>query len=493
MKRRILLLLVALTPLFALQAQDGKPLGLKECVDIALQNNLRVRRSVYNVKSFDINLLQSKMNFLPSANLGGSFGLNYGRAINPVTNDYIDRNTNVLNTQLNGSWILFNGLRIQNTFRQNKKDYEASNQDLEKAKNDVIINVVTLYINVIFNKELLENAKFQLSSSQNQLDRITRQVSAGALPKANQLNQEALVATNEVNLINQENSLNLSILQLKQSMQLPSSTPLDVIVPELNPEDLVLEQNPDEIYQQALESMPEIRSTILKVQSAEYALKASKGNLYPRLTLNAGLASNYSSASDVDRGIEIDSTPGNETINVFTPYFMTAPPGIPGVPAGTMLPVMTKAPNYTRFSDGYGRADQLQDNLFKQVSLVLTVPIFNNWQAKSNVQRAAVNHEIARLNQIETENTLRQTIETAYNDALAASKTYGSSVKQVNAREEAARMNQQRFEMGAISFVENQISENDLFQSRSDLTRAKYNFIFKKKILDFYQGKKIEY
>ena len=100
---------------------------------------------------------------------------------------------------------------------------------------------------------------------------------------------------------------------------------------------------------------------------------------------------------------------------------------------------------------------------------------------------------MARLNQIEAENTLRQTIETAYNDALAASKTYTSSLKQVNAREEAARMNQQRFELGAINFVENQISENDLFRAKSDLLRAKYNFIFRKKILDFYQGKPIEY
>jgi outer membrane protein len=109
------------------------------------------------------------------------------------------------------------------------------------------------------------------------------------------------------------------------------------------------------------------------------------------------------------------------------------------------------------------------------------------------VQRAAINTEVARISEIETQNTLRQSIETAYNDALAASKTYNSSVKQVNAREEAYRMNQQRFELGAVNFVEYQISENDLFQSRSDLTRAKYNFIFRKKILDFYQGKPIDY
>jgi outer membrane protein len=467
---------------------NDRPLSLKECVDIALQNNLQVRRSIYSVQNSNINLWQSKAQFLPTLNAGTSYGWQWGRAINPVTNIYTNRNGNNLNGQLSTSWLLFNGLRVQNNYKMSLRDFDASNYDLQKTKNDVIINVVTLYINVIFNKELYENANFQLKSSQTQLERIVKQVEAGSLPKANQLNQEAQVATNEVNLINQENAVNLSLLQLKQALQLPSSTPLDVIVPELSTEDLILEQGPDEIFQTALETMPEIRSAMLRVESADFALKASKGNIYPRLSINGSLQSNYSSVSDEDRPIAIDQA---------VPTRPSASPtgvAIVAQPSGDLyFPVHALVPNVTEYSDGYGPRDQLKDNLFKTSTLTLTVPLFNGLQTRSAVQRAAVNTELARINQIEAENTLRQTIETSYNDAVAAAKTYTSSLKQVSAREEAARMNQQRFELGAISFVENQISENDLFQARSDLTRAKYNFIFRKKILDFYQGKPIEY
>lgn len=487
-KALLVLSLLIITTLIA-PAQNSQPLTLKEVVDIALQNNLMVRRSIYNVQGFNINLTQSKAAFLPTLNGGGAYGLNFGRALNPVTNTYVDRDSKTLNLQLSSNWLLFNGLRLQNNYRASIRDYNAANKDLEKAKNDVIINVVTLYINVIFNKELLENARFQLSSSQTLLERISKQVAAGSLPKADELNQEAQVATNEVNLVNQENAVNLSMLQLKQAMQIPSSTPLDVVVPDINPEDLILDQGPDEIYQTAVETMPEIRSAILKVESAEYALKASKGNLYPRLSLNASAQSNYSTVSDTRRfGLNPDGSTVAEPIGYFD-----IPAIPPTIPAPARVPVFRDVPSTVVVSENYGVKDQLSDNLFRTTSLSLQIPIFNGLQNRSAVQRAAVNAELARLNRIETENTLRQTIESAYNDAVAASKTYTSSLKQVNAREEAARMNVQRFELGAISFVEQQISENDLFQSRSDLTRAKYNFIFRKKILDFYQGKPIDY
>jgi len=485
MKRAILLIVVVLVVVsqgFAQeqQAPGVKPLTLPECVDIALKNNLNVRRGIYNLETSNVNLFQAKMNFLPSVNGGASYSLNYGRSLNPVTNSYIVRNGNAINGQLTGSWLLFNGFRITNSFRQSKKDLEASNEDLQKAKNDVIINVVTLYINVIFNKELLETNKFQLGSGQQQLERITKQVAAGALPKSNQLTQEAQVATFEVNLINQENALNLSLLQLKQAMQVPASEPMDVIVPELVLENLVLDASPDQIYAQSVKSMPEIRSALLKVESAQLALKAAKGSLYPRLSLNGSAFSNYSSFSRDRQGVPIgrqldSSNPVaavqymGQTADVFPYTTLYGPP------------------------EKYTEKEQLRDNLAKQISLQLQIPIFNNWSSRSNVQRAAIQNEVARLNEIQTQNTLRQTIESAYNDAYAASKTYAANLKQVSAREEAYRMVLQRFDIGAANFVEKQIAENDLFQSRSDLTRAKYNFIFRKKILDFYQGKQIEY
>ncbi len=477
--RKVLLLVVVVFCSLSLRAQEPKKWTLKECVDIALENNLNIRRSLYNVESFRANMMAAKGSFLPTLNAGGSYTKNYGRALNPVSNLFVNKNSDAINPSINGSWVLFNGLRIQNVYKQNQRDVLSANHDLQKAKNDVILNVVTLYTNVIFNQELFENAKYQLNSSQQTLERIKRQVAAGALSTSNQLNQEAQVATNELNSINQENVLLLSLLQLKQAMQVPASESLQIEIPDLQLEDLVLDQTAEGVYKIALEAMPEIRSAILKMESAELALKANRGSYLPRLSLNASAASNYSSISNTAR-YQADGT-----FSVGTN------------PIGVALPsnqnVYAYTPNLTQIAPEYGQADQLKDNIFKSISLQLTIPIINGLTTRANVQRAIINKEIADITITQTQNTLRQSIETAYNDASAASRSYTSSLKQVKAQEEAYRMNKQRFEVGALSIIEYQVSENDLFRAKSDLTRAKYNFIFKKKVLDFYQGKPIEY
>jgi outer membrane protein len=471
---RILLFLLLIT--FSAATGQTRVLSLQECIDIALENNLRVKRGYYGLRGSEIGLLQSKAALLPSFNLGSNAGKNYGRAINPVTNAFINRNSDVLNLQGSAFLTLFNGFRLTNTVKQNMRELEASDYELTKAKNDVILNVVSLYTTVIFNKELLANARFQLTSAMEQLDRIKKQVAAGQLPMANELNQEAQVATAEVNLINQENALNISLLQLKQAMQVQGSETLDVEVPSIDPEDLILDNSPEQIYQIASQTMPEIKAALLRVESSELALKSAKGSLYPRITLNAAAQSNYSSISNTQRtsidGIELSSTPF-------------------GVVSGTNAPVFAYQPVFKVIASEYNVQDQLSDNIFKTLNLQMNIPLFNGMQTRAGVQRAAISKEIAVVNQQETQNTLRQSIETAYNDALAASKTYTASLKQENARNEAYRMTKQRFEIGASNYVEFRIAETDLVQARSDLARAKFNFIFRKKLLDFYQGKPI--
>ena len=460
-------------------AQEAKKWTLKECVDIALENNLRIKRSRYTVESFQTNLLQSKAAFLPSVSASASFTNNYGRALNPVSNLFVDRNSTAISPSLNGSWTIFNGLRIQNNFKQSQRDLLASNHDLEKAKNDVILNVVTLYTSVIFNQELFENAKYQLNSSEQQVDRIRKQVEAGSLALSNQLTQEAQVATNELNAINQENVLNLSMLQLKQAMQVPASEVMVIEIPEMQLEDLVLEEDANGVYQIALSSMPEVKSALLKVESAELAIKASRGTYYPRISLNAGMSSNYSSLNNGPRF----ASDGTFRVGT-TPIGVAQPSGDD---------VFAYIPNTVQTAENWSEQQQLQDNVFKNLSLQLTIPVFNGLATRTNVQRSLINKEIADVTVKETQNLLRQSIETAYNDALAAARSYTASLKQVKAQEEAYRMNKQRFEVGSLSIIEYQVSENDLFRAKSDLTRAKYNFIFRKKVLDFYQGKSIEY
>lgn len=451
---------------------------LQQCVDYALANNLSVKQSTYTLETSSVDLRQAKLSRLPSINGSAAYGYSWGRGLDPVSNSFVSQEIKSSNLSANASLPIFNAFRLHNSVKQSQNNYAASEQDLAKAKNDLILNVANLFINVVFNKELVENAKFQLGSSQQQLDRTRKQVAAGALPKSEELNLDAQVAGNEVTLVQQENALALSILRLKQALQIPASQGLDVEVPQLDPEDLVVDQTRDEIFDIARQAMPEIKSSEYRIQSSHYAVKAARGNLYPRLSLNAGLNTNYSSAQEgefyPDGGFTFSNRPvGYLNQDISSPVYSVNPTG--------------------RMQNTYLFGDQIQDNIYRTLGLQLSIPIFNSFNARSSLQRSVIQNQQAKIDAQLVSQTLRQNVETAYNEALSASKTYNSSLRQVQAREEAFRMMDQRLAAGATNSFEYQISQNNLYQARTDLTRAKYDFIFKKKVLDFYQGKTLEY
>jgi len=444
----VMILVSASSMSFGQETGSKKNFTLKECIEIALQNNLTVKRSVLGLKGADITLDQSRYSMLPNVNLSSSGGSNWGRSIDPTTNQFIDQKIDNANINANANLLLFNAFRVINTIRQSVNDKAAAENDYIKAKNDVILTVISFYTSVIFNQELLQNAQFQLRTTQQQLERTKKLEQAGAVPFGNVLDLEAQDATNELTLIQRENAYNLSLLQLKQSLQLPASTQLDVEVPALGVEDLAIDQTTEQIYDLARQNMPEIKAAVFRTESANYGLKAARGSFYPRLSLNAGTFTNYSSAARTFQNGVFVEKPFN---------------------------------------------DQFSENVARSLSLGLTIPIFNSYNARANVLRSKVTKETANINLTDVENRLRQAIETAYNDATAAAKTFTSSAKAVKAREEAFRMTKQRYDAGASNYVDYQVSENNLFQSKSDQVRAKYDLIFKKKVLDFYQGKPIDY
>ncbi|MBX2969340.1 MAG: TolC family protein [Cyclobacteriaceae bacterium] len=475
--RGILLAVLVVSSLCSFGQQTKKVWTLRELVDYAVSSNLTVKRSNYSVRTGEINYLQSRMTMLPSLNANGNYGFNWGRNIDPTTNLFVEQRINSINANVSSSLLLWNGFRLFYAMKQSEVELEAVSQDLVKARNDVILNVITLYLTVVFNKELYANAEYQLGSTREQLERTKKLVEAGALPRADALNLEAQHATNELNLIQRENALNLSFLQLKQALQLPASTEMDVELLNVDLNDQGINKSADEIFEIAVLSMPEIQAARLRQKSSAFALRSTRGNYYPRITLNGSLSTLYSSARQeailegstlVPR--EIGYLQNNPAELVYTDVLV----------------------NQFSFQT-VGYQEQFKNNLGKGLGINLQIPIFNGLQTRSAVQRAAISRELANITVLENENILRQSVETAYNDALAASKTYQSAQKQVGARDEAFRMTKQRFELGAVNFVEYQVAENDLFQAQSDLLRAKYDFIFKKKILDFYQGLPLEF
>lgn len=478
MKKLVLFILTFSS--LTLSAQEAKKIWtLREVVDHAVSNNLTVRRSTYGVQTGEINSLQAKMAMAPTVNGSANYGYNWGRNIDITTNQFVVERINTINMSLNSSLLLWNGFRLFYTAKQSETELDALNEDMIKARNDVILNVITLYLSVVFNKELLSNAQFQLNSTNEQLTRTKKLAEAGSVPRSNVLLLEAQAANNELNLIQRENALNLSLLQLKQSLQLPAATQMDVEIPQVNIGDqLVMNKTSEEIYEIATMSMPEIKAAKLRQRTSAYALKSARGNYYPRLSLNGSVSSLYSSARK-----ELNVT---ETMNLENPIGY-----LQGSPSSVVVENVVIPTKYTVSTVGYN--EQFKNNMGKSLGFSLTVPIFNGLQTRSAVQRAAINRNLADITLLENENRLRQSVETAYNDAVAASRTYVASQKQVNANDEAFRVNKQRFESGAVNFVDYQTSENDLFRAQSDLLRAKYDFIFKKKVLDFYQGLPLEF
>ncbi len=469
------------------QDNSAKKWTLKECVEYALDNNLTVQRSLLNVQSNDVNYDQSKMALLPNLNAGGSYGYNWGRSIDPTSNQFITARIQSTNANANAQVTLFNGFLLRNSITQNKLAFEASQNDLEKSKNDITQNVILFYMNVIFNQELLNNSRLQLASSDEQLNTAKIQEEQGAIAMSSLYNVMAQRATNDVNVINQENQFNLSVLQLKQLLQIPASESFDVVLPQIDLEDGIVTEpaSVEEIYSISVQSMPEIRSTDLGVQSADYSLKASKGNYYPTITASAGLSTNYSDARDGRRFV----SDGGD------PILLETNPEI-GFVSGTNASVFSNNPSFApsgEFADSYGLNDQFGDNLSKFLSFGLSIPIFNRYQAKAGVQRALIQKKQAEISAKETRNTLRQAIETSHNDALAAARTYNASLTQVKATEEAYRIAQKRRNQRAISDVDFLLAENNFFQANSDLLRAKYDYIFKLKIIDFYQGNTLDF
>ena len=463
---------------FAAFGQSDSLWTVQRCINYALEHNLSVQNQELLLENNRVNLGQSKLERLPTLNASANYGYNWGRSINPETNLVtLDQQANGFGS-LNASWLIFNGGNVLNTIRQNKALLSSGENDLEKAKNDVILNIITFYTNVIFNKELLANAQLQYKSTKSQLERTEKQVEAGALPKSSALDLQAQLASNELNVINADNTLQVSLLQLKQAMLLPGTSTLDVIIPEIELDSSMLADiNAEIIYETAESTMPEIKSADGQVEAADIAIAVAKSNYYPSLRLNAGISTNYSSLI-ADKGrLGIDSN---------TPTIIEQI----GVVQTTNDPVIASVPNYIR--SPYSTTDQLTDNFGQSVSLSLSIPIFNNYRANAAVQRAKITRDRATVQAQQQRQILRQTIETASNDALSSAKAYVSSYKRVEAQEESFRATKQRYENGAANYTEYQVAENNLFQAKSDLLRAKYNFIFKLKILDFYQGKPIE-
>ena len=479
MKKVLLSSIIVLVAVLSVQSQDGRIWTLQECIDYAFKNNIQVRQTELAVFRDEINLKQSKYDRLPNlnANTGGSNSV--GRSVNPFTNIIVDQDVTSQNLGLNSSVNLFNGFSQTNVINQNKANLARSEYDLEDIKNNTALNIVNFYLNILLAAEQYKSALLALESSEFQLDRTQKQFNAGGVAQQNLLQVKQQLANEELNLIRAENSLELARLSLKQALQLPAGTFMELEIPEITaPQETWLSINLEDIFNSAL-SLPNVRSAEAQRESAEYGVSIAKAGRYPSLTLSGGLGSAYSSAA-----------PSQFPRAGSPSEIITIPIGAVNVD-GQTYPVFSQQSIPTEFTQNT-YLNQLDFNRRRFVSLNLNIPIFNRFQTNSNIHLASINLDNAGLQSSLVKNQLRQNIEQAYYDARAAAKTYFATEKQVEALEESFRNVEQRFNIGATDPIEYNQIKNDYNRALNDLIRAKFDYVFKLKVLDFYQGKPLE-
>jgi outer membrane protein len=446
-------------------------LSLKEAVDIAIKNNLTVKQSELRTETADINRKQSKAYLLPNLNGSFNYGWNNGRNIDPFTNTYVNQQLAGSNIGLNGQWNIFNGFQVQNSIKQSKLAYEASKNELQQAKETLTLNVILNYLQVLNNEDLLVNTSNQATVSHQQVDRLEILVKEGAVGLYLLADLKGQLANDQVSIVNAQNSLDLSRLTLSQLLNIPYNKSLqlerdDTMIPAE-----MYQGNPDEIYAIAQKNLAIMKATELRVKSAEKAVKVEQSQFFPQVALYGNLFSNYSSAAVINN-------PAGVTDVTTSNYVLVN---------NIKNPVISPQTNYTTEEIKY--FTQMGNNVGSSFGVSAAIPLFNNLRTKYRIDQARVNVKTAETDKQVIELQLKQNIEQAHANMIASFNRYKAYQEQYDSYQESFRANEIRFNTGAINSVEYLTAKNNFDRATINLGQVRYEYLFRTKILDYYQGR----
>lgn len=418
--------------------------SLQKCIDYALENNIQIKQQQLNSQFYENQVSQAKSNRLPNFNAQIGNDNSFGRSLTYL-NTYKNVNSSSVSGGASTNLTIFNGFQLNNTIDKQELDLQATLKDLQKAKDDMMLNIAGLYLQILFAEELVLVDEAQMEVTKQQLSRTQQLVEAGSLAKGAQLEIEAQLAREELQLVNDKNNMQLSYLSLYQLLELPIAESFKIEKPAL-PEikASISMANSIDVFNNALNVRPEIQAAQLRVKSAEKDLEIAKGNYYPSLTFNANYYNLYNNKYTDINGEDI------------------------------------------------AFADQLKNNGRSSLGLSLGIPIFNRFQVKNGVSNAELQVQDFQYRLQTSSNTLRKEIEQAYTNALAALNRYMSTEKAVESMQEAFRYVEEKFNVGMVNSVDYNLQKNQLTAAQSQLLQAKYEYIFRTKILDFYNGIPIE-
>jgi len=455
--------------------------NLLRCVDYALKNNISVKQTDLQSQYSALSLKQSKASQLPSFNFSASAGNSFGLSENPTTG--ILENASFFNSgaQLQAQVTLFNWFAKRNTNEANRLTFEADQQQTQKIKNDIALNVAVAYLQILLAREQINLSSILVQQTKAQLENTQKQVDAGKLPELNSAQLEAQLATDSSSLITAEASAQQFVLQLKALLNLDAGVPFDVETPPVDkiPVESLGDLQPESVYNSALLNLPQQKVNELRIKSAIKSMDAAKAAMYPSVSAFGGLDTRYA---------HFQKTPVYN--QVVTGYTIT--PFRANAGAGTYYnieqPVFqngTTVVNYIK-SDPLGK--QFRENFGQNIGVGLSIPIFNGRSARTGWERSKLDVRSYELTKEQGDMQLKQDIYKAYIDATAAIQKFNANQKAVTTAQKAYDFANKRYELGLLSTYELLISQSSLQTAKTQLLYAQYDYVFKIKLLEFYKG-----
>jgi outer membrane protein len=469
------LLLTFILSILIITAYSQELWTLEKCISHAIENNIRIKTQELSLEINDNQLLQSKLGLLPSFNAGASESLTFGRSVDPFTNDFAAERYNSTNFQISSSITLFNGLQQYNSIKKAEIDKKSGLLSLEKQKNDISLNVTSAYLNVLFAMDLITTASQQKEITEEQLERTIKLVEVGSISIKDKYELEAQLANEELDIVNYENQLNISLLLLAQLLEVENWENFNIVRPKI--ENIILESSilsVSQIYDEALTIMPEIENSELSYESALKDLQISRSSFMPTLSLSASYGTGYSSS----RTIIDQMTPSQNIMGFVTDN------------NGNILDVYQNTYNYTYKKYPFG--NQLRDNASAYLTFNLSIPIFNSWRTKTQINNSKISLEQSKYEIEQTRKDLFKEIQQVHSDVVSTMKKYYATEKALSATELSFEYAQKSYDEGVINITDYNIAKNNLTKTEIELLKAKYEFVFKQKILDFYRGKEIK-
>lgn len=427
------ILLLALTG--RLDAQER--ITLKRATELVIENNLQIKQAMFSEAISDENLRESRNALYPNLNANTSLNFNFGRSIDPLTNQFINQAITSTNGNVSSNTPLFGGFQRINTISQNKLQLEADKSYTQKLKNDLQLNVVTNYLNILNSQDLLTAAEQQLEISRQQLDVEQKFFDVGSKTIADLSQAKSQVATAELNVTNAKNQLDLAFLDLAQLLELDPSVPFEVEKPAVDEITIANSAySAAEVYRTAAQNFPDIRLAELRKEVLRKGIDIAKGSYLPSLNLQTGFGTRYSN----------------------------------GTFANTSF------------------ATQIQDNFNQFIGFGLSIPVFNGFSARSAVRRARISFQNSEIDEQIAKNNLNKVINQAVFDLRAAEKRLQSAQSAFQSSKDAFNAIEKRYAVGLVNSLDFNQAQTNLNKAEFDLIQAKYDLIFRSKVIDFYLG-----